>query len=85
MTLQQRFPGIYLDDSFTIDSLDAIVFDCDGVLIDITKSYDSTITETVQYILENFTDVSDGIFINHKIIDSNFTNDILSDRHESSL
>ena len=69
MTLQQRFPGIYLDDSFIIDSLDAIVFDCDGVLIDITKSYDSTITKTVQYILENFTDVSDGISINHKIID----------------
>ena len=69
MTLQQRFPGIYLDDSFTIDSLDAIVFDCDGVLIDITKSYDSTITKTVQYILENFTDVTNGISINHKIID----------------
>ena len=48
MTLQQKFPGIYLDDSLTIDSLDTIVFDCDGVLIDITKSYDSTITKTVQ-------------------------------------
>ena len=69
MTLQQKFPGIYLDDSLTIDSLDAIIFDCDGVLIDITKSYDSTITKTVQYILKNFTDVSDGITIDHKIID----------------
>jgi phosphoglycolate phosphatase-like HAD superfamily hydrolase len=69
MTLQQKFPGIYLDDSLTIDSIDAIIFDCDGVLIDITKSYDSTITKTVQYILKNFTDVSDGITIDHKIID----------------
>ena len=69
MTLQQKFPGIYLDDSLLVDSLDAIIFDCDGVLIDITKSYDSTIIKTVQYILDNFTDVTNGITINHKIID----------------
>jgi len=71
MTLLQKFPGIYLDESFNdvLNSIDGIVFDCDGVLIDITRSYDSTITQTVQYILKNYAKILDGLTINHKIID----------------
>jgi len=71
MTLLQKFPGIYLDESFNdvVNSIDGIVFDCDGVLIDITRSYDSTITQTVQYILKNYAKILDGLTINHKIID----------------
>ena len=59
MTLLQKSPGIYLDESFSdvANSIDGIVFDCDGVLIDITRSYDSTITQTVQYILKNYTEI----------------------------
>ena len=29
------------------DEFDSIIFDCDGVLIDVTKSYDTTINETI--------------------------------------
>jgi len=35
--------------------INAAIFDCDGVLIDIRGSYDRAITETVTYILERFT------------------------------
>ena len=71
MTLKQKEFGIYIDNSLSdvIDSIDTIIFDCDGVLIDITKSYDSTITQTVQYVLNNFANISDGVLVNYSIID----------------
>jgi len=71
MTLTKTQPGIYLDDSISDDliSTDGIIFDCDGVLIDITKSYDLTIDKTVKYILENFFQITNCIEINSKIID----------------
>ena len=52
-----------MDDSISNDliSTDGIVFDCDGVLIDITKSYDLTIDKTVKYVLENFFQITDSI------------------------
>ena len=71
MTLTKKFDGIYVDDS-KIDALnetDAIIFDCDGVLIDITKSYDLTIIKTAQYILKNFAKIYDAIDVDYKIID----------------
>ena len=40
MTLTQKSKGIYVDDSFDPTTLDSIIFDCDGVLVDITNSYD---------------------------------------------
>jgi phosphoglycolate phosphatase-like HAD superfamily hydrolase len=63
--------GIYMDDSILNDliSADGIIFDCDGVLIDITKSYDFTIINTVKYILENFFQITDCIEIDFKIIE----------------
>ena len=71
MTLTKKSEGIYIDDS-SIDKLneiDSIIFDCDGVLIDITKSYDLAIIKTTQYVLENFAKINDAINIDFKIID----------------
>jgi len=71
MTLIKKQAGIYIDDSILHDliSADGIIFDCDGVLIDITKSYDLTIDKTVKYVLENFAQITDSITIDSKIID----------------
>lgn len=71
MTLTKTQPGIYLDDSISNDLISAngIIFDCDGVLIDITKSYDLAIDKTVKYVLENFSQITDSIKIDSKIID----------------
>jgi phosphoglycolate phosphatase-like HAD superfamily hydrolase len=35
-----------------LKKIDAAIFDCDGVLIDITDSYNRTISKTVAYVLE---------------------------------
>lgn len=71
MTLTKKQSGIYIDDSVLDDlvSTDGIIFDCDGVLIDIAKSYDLAIDKTVQYVLENFSQIKDNIRIASKIID----------------
>lgn len=71
MTLQERFKGVYVDDSRIgiLDTVDSIVFDCDGVLIDVTQSYDQTIAKTAQYILKNFADIDDAIDVDFRIID----------------
>ncbi len=71
MTLSKKQDGIYIDDSITdvLKTSDGIIFDCDGVLIDITKSYDLTITKTTKYVLENLSNISDSIKIDSKIID----------------
>ena len=71
MTLMEKQEGIYIDDSLidVLDKSEGIIFDCDGVLIDITESYDLTIIKTTQYVLENISNISDSIKINSKIID----------------
>lgn len=46
---------IRLDSFEKIKSVDAIVFDCDGVLIDARNSYDAAIRRTVQHIFEKLT------------------------------
>ena len=47
---------------------DSIIFDCDGVLVDITQSYDKTIDKTCRYVLKEFAGIN-SISIDHKIID----------------
>jgi len=47
---------------------DSIIFDCDGVLIDITESYDRTIDRTCRYVLKEFAGI-DSVRIDHRIID----------------
>ena len=71
MTLIKKSEGIYFDDSCIdiLDDIDSIIFDCDGVLIDITKSYDLAIIKTTQYVLEYFSKINDSINVDFKIID----------------
>ncbi|HJJ22093.1 MAG TPA: phosphatase [Nitrosopumilus sp.] len=71
MTLIRKSEGIYIDDSSinVLNEIDAVIFDCDGVLIDITKSYDSAIIKTTRYVLENFAKINDSIDVDFKIID----------------
>ena len=69
MTLTQKSKGIYVDDSFDPTKFDSIIFDCDGVLVDITNSYDQTIVKTAKYVLETLAKISDSIQIDFKIID----------------
>ncbi|MGI0003044.1 MAG: phosphatase, partial [Nitrosopumilaceae archaeon] len=56
MTLQKIENGIFIQDTILdkIKKIDAIIFDCDGVLIDITKSYDLAIKEVTEYFLREF-------------------------------
>ena len=69
--LRKKQSGIYIDDSVLDDLFysDGIIFDCDGVLIDVTKSYDLTIKKTTEYVLEKFSQITDSIEIDSKIID----------------
>ena len=71
MTLTKKSNGIYVDDSKieVLNGLDTIIFDCDGVLIDITKSYDLAIIKTTNYVLKNFARIDDAINVDFKIID----------------
>ena len=59
MTLIKKSDGIYVDDSKIeiLKKIDAVIFDCDGVLIDVTKSYDLTIIKTTQYVLKHFAEI----------------------------
>jgi len=71
MTLTKKSEGIYIDDSGidVLNEIDAVIFDCDGVLIDVSKSYDLAILKTTRYVLENFAKINDSIDIDFKIID----------------
>ena len=71
MTLTKQSEGIYIDNSGidVLNKIDAVIFDCDGVLIDVSKSYDQAILKTTQYVLENFAKINDVIDIDFKIID----------------
>lgn len=71
MTLTKESDGIYVDNSSidVLNEIDAIIFDCDGVLIDITKSYDLAIIKTTKYILETFAKINDAIDIDFQMID----------------
>jgi HAD superfamily hydrolase (TIGR01549 family) len=71
MTLTKKSEGIYADDSQIqiLNELDSIIFDCDGVLIDIKKSYDETIIKTTQYVLKHLAKIDSSIHVDFKIID----------------
>lgn len=70
MTLSEAQKGIFIDDSIidSINTTDGLVFDCDGVLIDITKSYDLTITKTTKYVLKTIFGIDNSLEINSQII-----------------
>lgn len=71
MTLIKIAEGTFIDDGIknSMKDFDAIIFDCDGVLIDVTKSYDLAIQKTTAYILKEFANISDSIQIDSQIID----------------
>ncbi|NIR70705.1 MAG: HAD-IA family hydrolase [Nitrosopumilaceae archaeon] len=68
MTLQEKSKGIHFDSELDLDSADAIIFDCDGVLIDVTKSYDLAIDKTTSHILKKYYDI-ESINISPEIIE----------------
>lgn len=71
MTLQETDSGIYLDDSVRdeLSNADGIIFDCDGVLVDITESYDLAIMQTTRHVLKRFCNIKDSIPVDSAIID----------------
>lgn len=69
MTTSKR-DGIYLDDAISLNDADTIIFDCDGVLIDVTNSYDEAIIKTTDYFLKEFANIANPIQVNGQIIDA---------------
>ena len=70
MTLTEKEEGIYIDDTISVNEFDAIIFDCDGVLIDVTNSYDNAIIKTTDFVLKNFANVFNATLITRQIIDA---------------
>ena len=54
---------IFISDELSqkIQNFDSIIFDCDGVLVDIRKSYDEAINKTNSANSSLFYDTADGI------------------------
>ena len=54
------------------NEFDSIIFDCDGVLIDVTKSYDTTINKTIRYVLKeldcDFTQYLGGVPLHDELL-----------------
>ena len=48
----------FISDEITqkIDKFDSIIFDCDGVLVDIRNSYDEAINKTISVIMKELFD-----------------------------
>lgn len=71
MTLQKIEEGIYSQDSILdkIKDIDGIIFDCDGVLVDITNSYDLAIQRTTTYVLKEIANIQKFDPVSSKIID----------------
>jgi len=72
MTLQKKEEGIYIDNVLldSLTDLDAIIFDCDGVLINIKNSYDQAITKTTEYVLKKYGKISNPLQITSEIIEA---------------
>ncbi len=70
--IQKLDEGVYATNDILeqIKGVDSVIFDCDGVLIDIRKSYDLTINKTVDYILEEFEKIKNPTRIDSDVIDS---------------
>ena len=71
MTLQKLADGIFVDTAKIdkIKTLDAIIFDCDGVLIDITNSYDLAIKKTVDFILKEMANIDQPNIVTTQMIE----------------
>jgi len=71
LTLKKIDNGIYTQDSITseIEDIDGIVFDCDGVLVDVSNSYDLAIQRTTAYILKEIAGIPKFDPVTSKIIE----------------
>lgn len=56
MMYHTKGQGILIGETIsnTIDQIDGIIFDCDGVLVDVSKSYDLAIKQTTAFVLKKF-------------------------------
>jgi HAD superfamily hydrolase (TIGR01548 family) len=71
LTLNEIQNGIMID-SIKIEKikhLDSIVFDCDGVLIDVSNSYDLAIKKTVDFIIKEMAQVNESGLVTTSMIE----------------
>ncbi len=71
MTLKKIQEGIMIDPTKIekIKKLDSIVFDCDGVLIDVSNSYDLAIKKTVDFIIKEMEQITESGLVTTKMIE----------------
>ena len=71
MTLTKLGSGIFVDTAKIdkIKRLDGIIFDCDGVLIDVLNSYDLAIKKTTDFVVKEFAKIDQSNFVNTQMID----------------
>jgi len=71
MTLKKLDDGIFVDTAKIdkIKSLDCIIFDCDGVLIDVSNSYDLAIKKTTDFMIKEFAKIEQSNFVSTQMID----------------
>ena len=72
MTIKKLDEGILVDtDSVErIKILDSIIFDCDGVLIDVSNSYDLAIKKTVDFVLKEMAGINQPNIVTKDMIDA---------------
>jgi len=70
LTLKELGSGIYVDSEKTgrVKKLDSVIFDCDGVLIDVSNSYDLAIKRTVDFVARTVASVG-GAEVTSEMID----------------
>jgi len=70
MTLEKLDNGIFVDIAKIdkIKSLDGVIFDCDGVLIDVSNSYDLAIKKTTDFIVKEFAKIDEYNLVNTQMI-----------------
>jgi phosphoglycolate phosphatase-like HAD superfamily hydrolase len=71
MTLKKLDYGIFIDVEKInkIKCLDSIIFDCDGVLIDVSNSYDLAIKKTTDFMVKEFAKVDESDIVSTQMID----------------
>jgi len=69
MIYRNKGQDIFIDETISniIDQIDGIIFDCDGVLVDVSKSYDLAIRQTTAFVLKKFANL-ESISITTEII-----------------
>ncbi len=71
MILKEIEEGIIIDPTKIekMKNLDSIIFDCDGVLIDVSNSYDLAIKKTVDFVIKEMTQINKSEFVTTKMIE----------------